>query len=171
MKKFIFLINYMFANLLYADEYDFDSMFSADTLQNTSTNTINVNGFLKQAKTEQDKITQEEQERERIADASRDPLADKCAILIDDFVAYSACMKNENAVFGNNLNAYYAMRKECGNLAGNDDTGLSYLCSHPNKNGCIGLKASQSTINACYNCEGSNLWLRVYATGTVLKCY
>ncbi|MEN4054211.1 hypothetical protein [Sulfurimonas sp. NWX79] len=93
-------------------------------------------------------------------------LQTKCAILIDNFTAYKACMKDESAIFGLNLNSYYAMRGECNLLAGNDNTGLSYLCQHPNSSGCIGLKAPQETINACYQCGGSNLWLRVYATGT-----
>lgn len=113
----------------------------------------------------------QEQMASQSAGSSEGNLRDKCAILAGDFVAYSACMKNESAVFGNNLNAYYAMRGECSYLAGNDDTGLAYLCENPNKNGCIGLKASQDTINACYQCGGSNLWLRVYAAGRVLKCY
>jgi len=105
------------------------------------------------------------------SDSAGENLKDKCAILVDDFVAYSACIGDEESVFGNNLKAYYAIRRECSSLAGIDDRGLSYLCQNPNPNGCVGLKASQDTINACYQCGGSNLWLRVYAAGKVLKCY
>jgi len=118
-----------------------------------------------------ERIERERQESISSSDINEGNLQNRCAILIDNFTAYKACMKDESAVFGLNLNAYYAMRGECTSLAGNDDTGLSYLCQHPNQNGCTGLKASQDTINACYQCGGSNLWLRVYAAGRVLKCY
>ena len=98
-------------------------------------------------------------------------LNNKCSALAGNTTAWNACMKNESVIFSINLNSYYAIRKECGLLAGTDNTGLSYLCSNPTSSGCVGLKASQDIINACYQCNGSNLWLRVYATGTVLKCY
>ena len=170
MEKIVFFILLIFTTYSFSSEYDFDAIFS-DTPSKDNTSNIVVDSYMKQAKKEQEKIIEQERARERALEVSRDPLADKCAILIGDFTAYKACMKDESAVFGRNLNAYYAIRHECQSLAGNDDTGLSYLCQHPNPNGCVGLKASQSTINACYNCGGSNLWLRVYATGHTLQCY
>jgi alpha-galactosidase/6-phospho-beta-glucosidase family protein len=104
----------------------------------------------------------------------KENLRDKCAIIIGNFQAYSACIKNTSALMGmgtRGLIAKYAIEGNCNYIAGIDSTGLSYLCSNPNPNGCIGLKASQDTINQCYNCGGSNLWLRVYAMGTVLQCF
>lgn len=101
-------------------------------------------------------------------------LRDRCAIIIGDFQAYAACIKDTSALMGmgtRGLIAKYAIEGNCSYIAGIDSTGLSYLCSNPNPNGCIGLKASQETINSCYQCGGSNLWLRVYAMGTVLRCY
>jgi len=171
MKNLIVFLVLMLFNLAYATDYDFDAMFSESNSKNTNNNMINVTGFMEQAKKEQKKIREEEIARERVLKSSRDPLRDKCAILVDDFVAYSACIGDEESVFGYNLKAYYAIRRECSSLAGIDDRGLSYLCQNPNPNACVGLKASQDTINACYQCGGSNLWLRVYAAGKVLKCY
>lgn len=170
MGKIIFIICFILVSYVFSDEYDFDAIFS-DNSKEANTGKIHVDSFMKQAKKEQEKIREQERARERAQETSRDPLADKCAILIDHFTAYKACMKDESAVFGNNLNAYYAIRRDCQSLAGNDSTGLSYLCQNPNPNGCVGLKASQDTINACYQCGGSNLWLRVYAAGRVLQCY
>lgn len=125
---------------------------------------------LKREKEERARQTRLAQQR---ADNEGD-LKDRCAIVIGNNTAYWACTKNIGGLQGlgdRGLNALFATRKQCNYLAGNDSTGLSYLCSNPNKNGCIGLEASQNTINACYQCGGSNLWLRVYAAGTVLKCY
>lgn len=130
-------------------------------------------------KEEERKRIEEEREARQLAlqrSQSNDAenLKRQCLSIMGNVGAYSACMKKENNVFGmgkRGLNAYYAIRRECDYLAGNDNTGLSYLCQNENKNGCIGLKASQNTINACYQCNGSNLWLRVYAMGTVLRCY
>lgn len=101
-------------------------------------------------------------------------LSDKCSNLSGEFGAWSACMKNEDTVFAmgkKGLNAYYAINRQCDNLAGNDNTGLSYLCEEESRNGCVGLKAPQNVIDACYQCNGSNLWLRVFAMGKVLQCY
>jgi TPR repeat protein len=121
-----------------------------------------------QERQRKEKFTQGILEKRKKLSSSLD---NKCSSLAENTTAWMACMKNESAMFSINLNSYYAMRNECGLLAGTDDTGLSYLCSNPSSSGCVGLKASQDTINACYQCNGSNLWLRVYATGTVLKCY
>lgn len=99
----------------------------------------------------------------------------KCMTIIKNQPAYFACTKNISVLKGmgpSMLNAVYAIEGRCDYLAGNDTTGLSYLCQNPSTSGCVGLKASQDTINACSNCGGSNLWLRVYAADrTVLRCY
>jgi hypothetical protein len=103
---------------------------------------------------------------------SEGDLQKRCAFLLGNMRAWSACTKNESNLMGmDTLMALYATRKQCDYLAGAATSGMSYLCSHPEPNGCIALDASQDTINACYQCGGSNLWLRVYATGTVLRCY
>ena len=112
--------------------------------------------------------------RENQSSGSEGNLKNICTVVIDNDAAYRACTKDIAGLAGlgdRGINALYAARKQCSYLAGNDSTGLSYLCSNPTSSGCIGLKAPQSTIDACYQCGGSNLWLRVYATGTVLECY
>lgn len=125
----------------------------------------------KQKKERQARLKRERQERQ--ASSSKSNLDSKCAFLSGNFGAWSACMKKADNVYGmgkRGLNAYYAINRQCDNLAGNDTTGLAYLCRNENRDGCTGLKASQNTINACYQCNGSNLWLRVYAMGVVLQC-
>ncbi len=127
------------------------------------------------------RLEREKEERERQAslsaqerENSKDNLKDRCVIVMDNDAAYTACTKNIAGLKGlgnRGINALYATRKQCDYLAGSDSTGLSYLCFNPTPNGCIGLQAPQSTIDACYQCGGSNLWLRVYAVGTVLRCY
>lgn len=102
-----------------------------------------------------------------------DDLKRKCATLLSNFGAWSACMKKEKNVFSmgkKGLKAYYAIRKDCNSLS-SVDSRLSYLCKNPTSSACASLNAPQSTINACYGCKGSNLWLRVYAMGVVLQCY
>jgi hypothetical protein len=153
-------------------------LFIASKEQGFSKSNDALNAINAMLKEKEEIKEQKRQTKERIAQKKLEErkrlssnLDDKCSSLSGNTTAWMACMKNESAMFGINLNSYYAMRHECSLLAGNDDTGLSYLCSNPSSSGCIGLKASQDVINACYQCKGSNLWLRVYATGTILKCY
>lgn len=94
---------------------------------------------------------------------------ERCGSIIGNKLAYSACIKDKIAL---NPKAIYAIEGRCDYLGGIDNTGLSYLCSNPNRSGCSGLKASQAVINACASCDGSNLWLRVYAANqTVVRCF
>lgn len=132
----------------------------------------------------QAKLERERKERARLARIKREKeqnynnnensLNNKCAFLLNNFGAWSACMRKKDNVFSlgkRGLNAYYAIKKDCSSLAANDNSGLSYLCQNENSSGCIGLNASSSTIAACTQCNGSNLWLRVYAMGVVIRCH
>ncbi|MBV5334971.1 MAG: hypothetical protein JZU49_04115 [Sulfuricurvum sp.] len=119
---------------------------------------------------------QQDEEAARVAQQQDEDenLKKICSRFVSDWEAYSACMKNEGALKGlgeRGLKALYATQGRCDYLAGIDTNGLSYLCSNPNFNGCMALQYSQDTKNACVSCGGSNLWLRVFATGKVLRCY
>ena len=112
--------------------------------------------------------------RER-AQALAGPDFERCGSLGSNEIAYMACIKDVFGLKGKGpswLNAVYAIEGRCDYLAGTDSTGLSYLCKNPNTSGCTALKAPQTTVNACISCNGSNLWLRVYAANrTVVRCF
>lgn len=97
-----------------------------------------------------------------------------CASLIGNLFAYNACMGDVSALRGfgsKGLKALYATQKQCNYLAGVDSSGMSYLCDNPNIGGCSALDYSNDVRNACGSCGGSNLWLRVFAAGEVIRCY
>jgi hypothetical protein len=128
---------------------------------------------------EEERQRQEEEARRLAAQRSNgasgaesEDLKYKCATLVGNHPAYFACIGNENYLKGMGtagLKALYTLQGRCDYLAGVDTSGMSTVCSM-GRDGCSAL-SPQSTVNACYQCGGSNLWLRVYATGTLLRCY
>ena len=97
-----------------------------------------------------------------------------CASLIGNLFAYNACMGDVSALRGfgtKGLKALYATQRQCNYLVGVDSSGMSYLCDNPNIAGCSALDYSNDVRNACGSCGGSNLWLRVFAAGEVIRCY
>lgn len=108
-------------------------------------------------------------------DEGRNSLSRQCATLSGNYLSYNACLGNVDALmgYGNNsaaTKALYITQGNCGALGFIDDSGMIDVCKNQ-KFGCVGLTASQKIINECSSCNGSNQWLRVYATGTVLACY
>ncbi|PID47465.1 MAG: hypothetical protein CR967_04515 [Proteobacteria bacterium] len=103
-----------------------------------------------------------------------------CKKFMNDLIVYYACMKNTYALssYGNNkyaLIASYVSQNKCDYVAGSDSSGLAIVCKM-GKNGCASLKYSQKVIDACFSCNGSNRWLRMFAASlinkkTLPRCY
>ena len=100
---------------------------------------------------------------------------DRCLTLVHQQAAHRACLRDTAALrsMGDaGLAAVYAIEGRCDLLAGIDRQGLYGLCLRPQASSCAGLSASQGVRDACYSCNGDNLWLRVYAAANVaVTCY
>jgi len=100
----------------------------------------------------------------------------RCQSLIGRDKAYKACIKDIRALktMGTSgMMAVYVIQGRCNYLAGIDKIGLSYVCNHANLHSCSALSdVNQSIRNDCGSCNGSNLWLRVFAaSGQSLRCH
>lgn len=100
---------------------------------------------------------------------------DRCLALVHQQTAHRACIRDTASLRGMGeagLAAVYAIEGRCDLLAGIDRQGLYGLCLRPQASSCAGLNASQGVRDACYSCNGDNLWLRVYAAANVaVTCY
>lgn len=102
-----------------------------------------------------------------------------CDIFIGDLPVYYACRGDIDALGG--IGGKYAwiaqhvIENKCDYVSGSDTNGLYQVCEYK-RDGCSSLKYSQKVINACFSCNGSNRWLRMFAASlingkTLPKCY
>jgi hypothetical protein len=187
-----FGLSILFLGTLCADDSSLDSLFAGDGASDSVTLEVNVvseeqrkeaikrNSYESIGRSGLEALGQSFLESLAESHAHEKEIAgddyDRCQILLGQDREYRACIKDVsalNAMGESGLMAVYAINGQCNYLSGMETMGLSYLCKNPNLNGCSALSGvSQSVRNDCATCEGSNLWLRVFAaSGTSLRCY